>query len=565
MNAPLPAKGPSSDVADGEALPVIADHVLIRRIGKGAYGEVWLAKNVIGGFRAAKVIYRRRFSDNRPFEREFEGIRKFEPISRTHAGLVTILQVGENLAAGYFYYVMELADDMQTGQKIETDSYTPRTLSHEMALHERIPLEQGLLVSLSLTSALGYLHSRRLIHRDIKPSNIIFVNGLAKFADIGLITEAGEGVSYVGSAGYMPPEGPGESTGDIYSLGKVFYGMFMGKPCKSFPELPRAAEEFTSTPALRQMNDLILKACHHDPRQRFQTAEELHEALVSVIETIRGKPLGTGAGLPARSVTSAKATPERQPAASGEQRPKGRWTRRVAVLMLLLAITGAVFVATNLPTRGPFVSTRDSIIPGAAPVIVLMDTIAAGGVYDEDNRAIGASNAKELYRVLDTPELPQLSLNPEPLSSGWNRESHVISLRPELVIIHRSSFFHSYNAELKFGLAPQFAHPTDDPRWRFLYNDIAEDKLITLLGMIGNAVPHTKFLVYSRGTDTNWLRDDFRAEWIEKVAVRYPRLKGRITTMVIPNGYNGSFRQPETRDLLRSNVTTILRLPEKAK
>src|SRR5215212_7122270 len=188
MNAPLPPKGPSSDVADGEARPIISDHVLIRRIGKGAYGEVWLVRNVIGGFRAAKVIYRRTFSENRPFEREFEGICKFEPISRTHPGLVTILQVGENLAAGYFYYVMELADDARSGQEIDADNYMARTLSQEMGLHQRMPLESGL----------GYLHGRRLIHRDIKPTNIIFVNSLAKFADIGLLTEAGEGVSYVG-------------------------------------------------------------------------------------------------------------------------------------------------------------------------------------------------------------------------------------------------------------------------------------------------------------------------------------------------------------------------------
>ena len=45
------------------------------------------------------------------FEREFKGLQKFEPISRSHDGFVDILQLGRNDPAGYFYYVMELADD----------------------------------------------------------------------------------------------------------------------------------------------------------------------------------------------------------------------------------------------------------------------------------------------------------------------------------------------------------------------------------------------------------------------------------------------------------------------
>ena len=49
-----------------------------------------------------KIIYRRTFKDDRPYEREFSGIKKFEPISRTHPGLMDILQVGRNDAEGYF-------------------------------------------------------------------------------------------------------------------------------------------------------------------------------------------------------------------------------------------------------------------------------------------------------------------------------------------------------------------------------------------------------------------------------------------------------------------------------
>jgi hypothetical protein len=72
---------------------------------------VWLARNVLGDYRAVKVIYRRAFEHDRPFEREFEGIQKFEPVSRAHPSQLNVLHVGRNAAAGCFYCVMELADD----------------------------------------------------------------------------------------------------------------------------------------------------------------------------------------------------------------------------------------------------------------------------------------------------------------------------------------------------------------------------------------------------------------------------------------------------------------------
>ena len=90
---------------------IIGDHELVRLIGSGSYGEVWLGKSLVGIYRAVKVVYRSTFEHNRPFERELSGIRKFEPVSRAHPSQVNILCVGHNEAAGYFYYVMELADD----------------------------------------------------------------------------------------------------------------------------------------------------------------------------------------------------------------------------------------------------------------------------------------------------------------------------------------------------------------------------------------------------------------------------------------------------------------------
>jgi hypothetical protein len=72
------------DIVPATFPPNIPDYQLLRRIGSGSYGDVWMARNVVGQFRAVKIIYRGRFADPRPFEREFEGIQRFEPISRSH-------------------------------------------------------------------------------------------------------------------------------------------------------------------------------------------------------------------------------------------------------------------------------------------------------------------------------------------------------------------------------------------------------------------------------------------------------------------------------------------------
>jgi eukaryotic-like serine/threonine-protein kinase len=201
--------------------PPIPDHVLLRRIGAGSYGEVWLAKNVLGAYRAVKIVHRATFPSERPYEREFEGIRNYEPISRTHAGLVNVLHVGRDALAECFFYVMEVADDM-TGKPVSNpDTYLPRTLHAELKKRGRFDAAESAEIIAQLAAALAHLHRHGLIHRDIKPANIIFVNGAPKFADIGLVTGLGGKATLVGTEGYLAPEGPGSAAADIFSLGKV--------------------------------------------------------------------------------------------------------------------------------------------------------------------------------------------------------------------------------------------------------------------------------------------------------------------------------------------------------
>jgi WD40 repeat protein len=255
---------------------------MLRCIGRGSYGEVWLARSVMGTFRAVKLVYRHRFEEVRPFERELSGIQKFEPISRSHDGLVDILQVGRNDKAGYFYYVMELADDASQpagSMAPNPESYVPRTLGHEFSSRGRLPPEECLPLFVSLASGLSHLHQHGLIHRDIKPSNIIFVNGVAKLADIGLVSEAGRSDSYVGTEGYIPPEGPGTAQADIYSLGKLFYELSTGQDRTNFPSLPLQYNAPDKNRGLLELDAVFVRACANNLRDRYRSADEMHADL----------------------------------------------------------------------------------------------------------------------------------------------------------------------------------------------------------------------------------------------------------------------------------------------
>lgn len=268
-------------VNDSSSIPVVPDHELLRLIGSGSAGQVWLARNALGTYRAVKVVHESSFRQRRPFDREFSGILKFEPISRLHDGLVDILQVGRNEAGGYFYCVMELADDAITGSKIYPETYFPRTLGQDLERLGRLPIAECVRLGAAIASGLGFLHQHGLIHRDIKPANIIFVNGAPKLADIGLVTDAAEGRSAVGTDGFIPPEGSGTVRADIYALGKVLYEISTGKDRNEYPALPESLGSGAETRDLILLNKIILKACRLKTWHRYETAEEMMLALLA--------------------------------------------------------------------------------------------------------------------------------------------------------------------------------------------------------------------------------------------------------------------------------------------
>lgn len=262
--------------------PTIPDHEVLRKIGGGAYGEVWLARGVTGALRAVKVVWREDFEDERGFEREFEGILKFEPISRDHPGLVNILHVGRSPdSVSFYYYVMELGDDVRTGREINPIEYEPRTLraDNQHAVFTQWNIHDCIEVGLRLAEALEHLHEQGLAHRDIKPSNIIFVNGKAKLADIGLVAARGQR-TFVGTEGFVPPEGPGSAQADVYSLGKVLYEIATGKDRMNFPELPEEIPGGADRKRWLELNRVICDIC--EPRiskRKITTAGELAASL----------------------------------------------------------------------------------------------------------------------------------------------------------------------------------------------------------------------------------------------------------------------------------------------
>ncbi len=268
-------------------LAAIPDYELLRPIGRGAYGEVWLVRSITGALRAAKIVYRSTFQDLRPFEREFDGIRKFEPVSRSQENQIRILHIGRNEAAECFYYVMELADDAATGEAppetpgaFDPAAYQPKTLREVLTRRGRLPPQECIHLGVALCNALEHLHAHGLIHRDVKPSNIIFVNGQPKLADIGLVSSIDATRSFVGTEGYVPPEGPGSPAADIYSLGKVLYESVTGRNRSEFPLLPADFESMDDRAVVLELNEIILKACAEERSRRYSSAADLRAELL---------------------------------------------------------------------------------------------------------------------------------------------------------------------------------------------------------------------------------------------------------------------------------------------
>ena len=267
--------------------PKIPNYELVKLIGQGSFGQVWIALDATNSPCALKIIHKRRTKEEL-FWKEFKGVQNYLPISRSNLGLVTILHVGVSEDDSFFYYTMELADNVH-GDSQETDwsSYEAKSLSSQIrSSAASCPLDQFHQISQNLSNGLAHLHKNGLVHRDIKPSNVIFVNGSAKLADVGLVTLGEDASTFIGTTGYIPPEGPGTPAGDVYALGKTLYEVLTGNSVQSFPSLPTLVGGTQPEEKLfAAFNLVISQACTPNYLERIKDGQSFQKALFEANKT----------------------------------------------------------------------------------------------------------------------------------------------------------------------------------------------------------------------------------------------------------------------------------------
>jgi serine/threonine protein kinase len=96
---------------------------------------------------------------------------------------------------------------------------------------------------------------------------------------IGLVTDLGSSHSFVGTEGFIPPEGPGTPQADLYALGKLLYELAAGLDRIEFPHLPADITRQADGEALLELNEVMIRGCAPDLQQRYSTAIEFQVEL----------------------------------------------------------------------------------------------------------------------------------------------------------------------------------------------------------------------------------------------------------------------------------------------
>src|SRR5215207_5103961 len=289
----MPDTPNNTDSAITNSLPeYIAHYRILRRLGKGGMGEVFLAEDTKQHSRkvALKVLpheLTKSESRLRRFKQEARAI-----LALNHPNILTVFEIGE--ADGSYY--------------IATEYIEGETLRHCL-WRGPLKLDETLGIGIQIAMALEAAHAEGIVHRDIKPENIMlrqdkfvrdrFVKvldfGLAKLTDRDTTTADSEAVTIpitetnpgavMGTSGYMSPEqAQGESIDartDIFSLGVVLYEMIAGEPpfkgrTDSHTrvsiidhEPPPLTQHVPGVP--RQLERIIAKSLAKDRLKRYQT------------------------------------------------------------------------------------------------------------------------------------------------------------------------------------------------------------------------------------------------------------------------------------------------------
>lgn len=244
----------------------IADFSVVSAVAAGAFGEVYLVRDLSGISLALKLLK----ADSGA---EVSSIAELRRKVGNEAGLLLIHHVGE--FEGRVYYTMDAADNIAP----KDAEYCPDTLENRLAFRGALNAFEVLDIAESLARALEALHAHGLVHRDLKPANVVFKDGKPLLADFGLVSPIDGGNA--GTPGFMPPERlpveaeAAQQARDFYSLGKVIYCALTNEDADRFPILPRSY----SVKEVAAIRKVWLKACAPKPSQRFSDGESFIAAI----------------------------------------------------------------------------------------------------------------------------------------------------------------------------------------------------------------------------------------------------------------------------------------------
>ena len=321
---------------------------IVRPLGSGGMGEVYLARDRTLGRDVALKVLRSQFANDR------ESAERFKREATSAAGLShpSIVQVYDR-------------GDTEDGSSYIAMEYVPGGTLKERIVAEG-PLDARLAAGYGyqVAEALGTAHAKGVVHRDIKPQNVLITaSGGAKVGDFGIARAASAaGVAQtktgavMGTAGYMSPEQalgePATPESDLYSLGVVLYEAVTGTlpftadnpvavSMKHVNEAPRPPRDLN--PAVPDgMNAVIMKLLAKNPEDRYPGAEALAEDLWQVRSGLPVAAAAVGAD-EARTVeapTSRFAPAARRKAPAPVRAKRSRAPFVLAALLLLLGLAG---------------------------------------------------------------------------------------------------------------------------------------------------------------------------------------------------------------------------------
>jgi serine/threonine-protein kinase len=281
-----PAPAPAPEGNGAESLPpgvrAIGGYRLLRMLGEGGMGTVYLAYHQQGGRQVAVKVLAEVLAYSPAYVDRFRREARSGALLN-HVNIVRNLDVGQDPASGRYYLVMEYVDGPSGSELLER--------------YERLAVGDAVHIALDVARALEHAHSRNIIHRDIKPDNILITrSGVAKLADLGLAKRTDEASNLTatrqafGTPYYMPYEQAmsaraADARSDIYALGATLYHLVTGKvpfPGVNHVEIVEQKKAGRFTPA-RVLNpdvppalDAVLeRMLAPEPAERYQTASEL--------------------------------------------------------------------------------------------------------------------------------------------------------------------------------------------------------------------------------------------------------------------------------------------------